>query len=60
MSRMEVVSAWEGIVSRHLPVVNFGPYGAGAHQRGERLVMSYSFETLPRLLLETIERLGGS
>ncbi|MGE5335204.1 MAG: hypothetical protein ACM3N4_10925, partial [Nitrososphaerota archaeon] len=41
-----------------LPVVNFGPYGAGAHQRGERLLMSYSFETLPRLLLETIERLG--
>jgi arginine utilization protein RocB len=42
-----------------LPVVNFGPYGAGAHQRGERLLMSYSFETLPRLLLETIERLSG-
>jgi arginine utilization protein RocB len=42
-----------------LPVVNFGPYGAGAHQRGERLLMSYSFETLPRLLLETIERLGA-
>ena len=42
-----------------MPIVNFGPYGAGAHQRGERLVMSYSFETLPRLLLETIERLGS-
>ena len=48
------------IAALDLPVVNFGPYGAGAHQRGERLVMSYSFETLPRLLLETIERLGGS
>ena len=47
------------IAALDLPVVNFGPYGAGAHQRGERLVMSYSFETLPRLLLETIERLGG-
>lgn len=47
------------IAALGLPVVNFGPYGAGAHQRGERLLMSYSFETLPQLLLETIERLGG-
>lgn len=47
------------IAALGLPVVNFGPYGAGAHQRGERLLMSYSFETLPRLLLETIERLGA-
>jgi arginine utilization protein RocB len=47
------------IAALDLPVVNFGPYGVGAHHRGERLVMSYSFETLPRLLLETIERLGG-
>jgi arginine utilization protein RocB len=46
------------ITALGLPVVNFGPYGAGAHQRGERLLMSYSFETLPQLLLETIERLG--
>jgi arginine utilization protein RocB len=48
------------IAALGLPVVNFGPYGAGAHQRGERLLMSYSFETLPRLLLETIQRLGGN
>jgi arginine utilization protein RocB len=48
------------IAALGLPVVNFGPYGAGAHQRGERLLMSYSFETLPQLLLETIERLGES
>lgn len=47
------------IAALGLPIVNFGPYGAGAHQRGERLLMSYSFETLPRLLLETIERLGA-
>jgi arginine utilization protein RocB len=42
-----------------MPVVNLGPYGAGAHQRGERLLMSYSFGTLPHLLTETIERLGA-
>jgi arginine utilization protein RocB len=47
------------IAALGLPVVNFGPYGAGAHQRGERLLMSYSFETLPQLLLETIERVSG-
>ena len=41
-----------------LPVVNLGPYGRGAHQRGERLLMSYSFGVLPRLLRETIERLA--
>ncbi|HEX6123432.1 MAG TPA: M20/M25/M40 family metallo-hydrolase [Ktedonobacterales bacterium] len=41
-----------------MPVVNLGPYGAGAHQRGERLLMSYSFGTLPRLITETVERLG--
>jgi arginine utilization protein RocB len=46
------------IAALGLPVVNFGPYGAGAHQRGERLLMSYSFETLPQLLLETIQRLA--
>lgn len=46
------------IAALGLPVVNVGPYGAGAHQRGERVLMSYSFETLPQLLLETIERLS--
>jgi arginine utilization protein RocB len=37
--------------------VNLGPYGAGAHQASERARMSYSFGTLPQLLLETIQRL---
>ncbi|HZU01445.1 MAG TPA: M20/M25/M40 family metallo-hydrolase [Ktedonobacteraceae bacterium] len=40
-----------------LPVVDFGVYGRGAHQRGERVFMSYSFEILPQLLYEVIERL---
>jgi arginine utilization protein RocB len=42
-----------------LPVADFGVYGRGAHQRGERVLMSYSFGVLPQLLYETIERLGG-
>ncbi|HVB74502.1 MAG TPA: M20/M25/M40 family metallo-hydrolase [Ktedonobacteraceae bacterium] len=41
-----------------LPVINFGPYGKGAHQTGERVLMSYSFGTLPQLLCEVIERLA--
>ncbi|HLZ21605.1 MAG TPA: M20/M25/M40 family metallo-hydrolase [Ktedonobacterales bacterium] len=41
----------------NLPVVNLGPYGKGAHQRGERALMSYSFGVLPGLLYETIEQL---
>jgi arginine utilization protein RocB len=40
-----------------LPVANLGPYGAGAHQRGERTLTSYSFGVLPRLVCEAIERL---
>ncbi len=42
-----------------LPIVNFGPYGFGAHQRGERVLMSYSFGVLPQLLYETFEALAG-
>jgi arginine utilization protein RocB len=42
-----------------LPIVNFGPYGFGAHQRGERVLMSYSFGDLPQLLYETFEAIAG-
>jgi len=48
----------EAIRALDMPVVNLGPYGAGAHQASERARMSYSFGTLPQLLLETIQRLG--
>ena len=42
-----------------LPIVNFGPYGFGAHQRGERVLMSYSFGVLPQLLYD-LKPLPGS
>lgn len=42
-----------------LPMINLGPYGWGAHQRGERLLQSYSFGVLPQLMIEVIERLGA-
>lgn len=41
-----------------LPVVNLGPYGKGAHQRGERALASYSFGVLPGLVFETVLRLA--
>jgi arginine utilization protein RocB len=41
-----------------LPVVNLGPYGKGAHQRGERALMSYSFGVLPGLVYETVSRIA--
>jgi arginine utilization protein RocB len=40
------------------PVFNWGVHGRGAHQRDESVQMSYSFETLPQLLYETIEQLA--
>jgi arginine utilization protein RocB len=42
-----------------LPMINLGPYGWGAHQRGERLLQSYSFGVLPQLIVEVVERLGA-
>ncbi len=43
----------------NLPVANIGPYGFGAHQAGERILMSYAFDTVPRLIDETIDRLAA-
>lgn len=43
-----------------MPIVNLGPYGWGAHQRGERLLKSYSFGVLPGLVYETVQRLGAT
>jgi arginine utilization protein RocB len=45
----------EAIRELDLPFINFGPYGRGAHQRGERVLMSYSFGVLPQLVCELIE-----
>jgi arginine utilization protein RocB len=43
----------------NLPVFNIGSYGFGAHQRDERVLMSYTFGELPQLIYEVIARLGG-
>ena len=47
----------EAIQQLNIPVVNFGPYGRGVHQRDEGLAMSYSFGLLPQLLYETVLKL---
>lgn len=41
-----------------LPFVNLGPYGRAVHQRGERVLMSYSFGVLPQLICEIIAYLA--
>lgn len=49
----------EAISELDMPVVDIGPYGRGAHQRGERLMMSRSFGMLPQLVHEVIEQLAN-
>jgi arginine utilization protein RocB len=46
----------QAIRQLNLPVVNLGPYGKGAHQAGERVLMSYSFGVVPQLIWEVIGR----
>ncbi len=41
----------------NIPAINWGPFGRGAHQRDEAVLMSYAFDILPQLLYETIIRL---
>ncbi|HZS79657.1 MAG TPA: M20/M25/M40 family metallo-hydrolase [Ktedonobacteraceae bacterium] len=41
-----------------LPAIDLGPYGKGAHQAGERVLLSYSFGVLPQLICEVIEGLA--
>ena len=43
-----------------MPVVNIGPYGFGVHQAGERVHRAYSFEAVPQLILETIDRVAAA
>jgi arginine utilization protein RocB len=50
----------QAIAQLNAPVINLGPYGRGAHQRGERTLMSYSFGILPQLIYETIWELATS
>ena len=44
----------DGIRALDLPVANIGPYGYDAHQSTERLLMPYSFEQVPTMVLDTV------
>ncbi|HLV97729.1 MAG TPA: M20/M25/M40 family metallo-hydrolase [Ktedonobacterales bacterium] len=48
----------QAIHALDLPFVNLGPYGRAVHQRGERVLMSYSFGVLPQFISEIIEHLA--
>lgn len=50
----------EAMRSLDIPGITLGPYGRGVHQRGERVLMSYSFGVLPRLILEIIDRVADA
>ena len=39
----------------NIPAVNYGVYGKDAHKWTERVYMPYSFETLPKLIIKTVE-----
>ena len=49
----------EAMRALDMPVINIGPYGRSLHQRGERVLMSFSFATAPAIIDETITRLAG-
>jgi arginine utilization protein RocB len=42
--------------SLNCPVINIGPFGKDAHGLYERVYMPYSFETVPQLVFETIQK----
>jgi arginine utilization protein RocB len=48
----------EAMRALDMPVINIGPYGRSLHQRGERVLMSFSFAAAPRVIAETIARLA--
>ena len=50
----------EAIRELDMPVANIGPFGFGVHQAGERVHRLYAFAEVPRLLMETIERVGAA
>jgi arginine utilization protein RocB len=48
----------EAMRALDMPVINIGPYGRDAHQRGERVLTSFSFETAPQVIADVIARLA--
>lgn len=49
-------SEFDRIQALACPVVNIGPWGKDAHGLFERVHLPYSFEFVPQLILETVEK----
>ena len=47
----------DDIAKIDVPVVNYGPHGRDAHKYTERILVDYSFETVPVVLKELIKNL---
>lgn len=47
----------ENIKNLNIPAINYGCYGKDAHKWTERVYKPYSFDTLPKLILSTIDKL---
>ena len=46
----------QAIRALHIPALNYGVYGRDAHKWSERVYKPYTFHTLPKLILRTVER----
>ena len=46
---------YQKIRELNIPGLNFGAFGKDAHKWTERVKISYSFEKLPKLMIETIQ-----
>ena len=45
---------YKKIYNLNIPGLNFGCFGKDAHKRTERVQLDYSFNKLPKLIIETI------
>ena len=45
---------FDSIRELSIPGINYGIYGKDAHKWTERVYMPYSFDILPKLILETV------
>ena len=47
----------EAMAKLDVPVINYGPHGKDAHKYTERILVDYSFETVPIVLKELVKNL---
>ena len=47
----------EDMAKVNVPVINYGPHGKDAHKYTERILIDYSFQTVPIVLKELVKNL---